>query len=513
MKKLLSILLLCAALLCLLCAIASAEVLPAEIEKVIGSDRTVVAEGKPYGDIWFILTRKDNTHTIYCFTLRNGTWKHSFHAVKSVPQGKNGTEMRILDFLQDPVSGVQHNGPVLMLGKLDGNKQQYEQTVYYQRSSSGVWNAVCLIDTRSNSGTIEIGKDYAEYYKWDGKKLKQTKVRGTVQRDIRYMSLQSFPMTAADARNRLTFAPDLPANSELSAQDVQFTGGKKYSVYSMPDASSLRGGNGKAAVSTNGWIQVFGQENGWILIQYSIDNSHYRFGYIEAAALPKDADVRDLGFFVRDARMLNDASVTDDPLYSRSPLAAVSQGENVLWLATMGDWAYIEGRGFRGFVPLNSLTTEMPSAPANTEFTTYTDANGQSYSLFEINKMHYDGNHHVYAVSGQFVRTVEGEEDFYPESAENGKLFTYNLASDFRAMMITDTAEGDTFSEVNDLYSWYIRAYLGGQAPAGEMVFQCDLPEEQRFDGSYDFWFVTTRIHLNQNQEIDYMEYVYVPWG
>ncbi|MFR5785697.1 MAG: hypothetical protein ACLUHE_00155 [Christensenellales bacterium] len=32
-----------------------------------------------------------------------------------------------------------------------------------------------------------------------------------------------------------------------------------------------RAGNGKAAVGTNGWVQVFGQYEGWLLIQYHID--------------------------------------------------------------------------------------------------------------------------------------------------------------------------------------------------------------------------------------------------
>ena len=69
------------------------------------------------------------------------------------------------------------------------------------------------------------------------------------------------------------------------------------------------------------------------------------------------------------------------------------------------------------------------------------------------------------------------------------------------------------FAEVNDLYAWYVSAYMNGVAPAGEMTFQYDLPEDQQADATTDFWFVTTQIRLNQNNEIEYMEYVYVPWG
>ena len=45
------------------------------------------------------------------------------------------------------------------------------------------------------------------------------------------------------------------------------------------------------------------------------------------------------------------------------------------------------------------------------------------------------------------------------------------------------------------------------------MTFQYDLPEDRQSDAQVDFWFVTTQIRLNRNNEIEYMEYVYVPWG
>ena len=52
------------------------------------------------------------------------------------------------------------------------------------------------------------------------------------------------------------------------------------------DSKSLRGAEGRARVSTNGWIQVFGSEGDWILVQYDITDTHNRIGYIEKDALP-----------------------------------------------------------------------------------------------------------------------------------------------------------------------------------------------------------------------------------
>ena len=513
MKKLILVLVLGLVLALLTAAVALADPLPGDIQGYFSSDTNIVANGKANADTWFVLTQKGNTSTLYCFRYRNNAWKHSFHAVKSVPQGKNGVEMDILSEFQDPASGVHHNGPILMLAKYDAGHEYYEQAVFYQLSKSGQWNLVTIIDRKSNADTIEVGEDSVTYYTYDGTNQKKTKVQGTIQRDIRYLSLESFPMNASAAKNKLTFAPDMPVNSELQPQDVQFTGGKKYEVYSGPGKDTIRSANGKAAVSTNGWIQVFGQENGWILIQYSIDKDHYRFGYIDAGSLPKDAYVGYLDFYARGAVITNTVSVTDDPLYSKNALTTANAGENVTWLATMGNWAYIEGANYRGFVPMSAI--ELPSAAggADTAFQTYTAANGETYSMFEIRKLHYDAARHVYAVTGVYERTVEGDDCYYGEIADGGKTFTYSLAEDFKASMVTDGYGMENYAEVTDLYAWYVSAYLEGVEPEGEMVFQYDLPADQQADTPVDFWFVTTQIRLNQNNEIEYMEYVYVPWG
>ena len=75
-----------------------------------------------------------------------------------------------------------------------------------------------------------------------------------------------------------------------SAQVISFTGNQTYAVYSAPDKKSIRGAKSRARVSTNGWIQVFGYEDDWILVQYDITKEHNRIGYIYKNALPKDVD-------------------------------------------------------------------------------------------------------------------------------------------------------------------------------------------------------------------------------
>ena len=324
------------------------------------------------------------------------------------------------------------------------------------------------------------------------------------------MNLSSLPQTYKKAASSLTKPPVLPEGSELVATDIQFEGGKKYSVYSAPDKTSLRSSNGKAAVSTNGWIQVFGKENNWILIQYSIDKDHYRFGYIDAASLPKKAKVADLAFDRYNAAVSENVSVTDDPLFSRSEIASLKGGENVILLSKMGNWAYIEVPGCRGFVPWSSLSI---SSAAVEGFNIFTGKDGRQYDMFEIQKLLYDDAHHVYAVSGQYERFVEGNECY--EGDLTGEVVTYNLAPDFRADMQSPAdPDPEAYASVTDLYTWYIDAYLEGKTPeGGNLVFSCDLTDAQAETTPVDFWFVTSYIRLNDKNEIEYMKSRYVPWG
>ena len=83
---------------------------------------------------------------------------------------------------------------------------------------------------------------------------------------------------------KAVLAPDIP-QGEQRAQRIKFTGGEVPGVHTP--ARTICARHGKAAVSTNDWIQVFGQENGWILIQYDLSRDRMRMGYIEASALPK----------------------------------------------------------------------------------------------------------------------------------------------------------------------------------------------------------------------------------
>ena len=137
-------------------------------------------------------------------------------------------------------------------------------------------------------------------------------------------------------------------------QAIAFEKGQKYPVYFGPGEHFMQSGEyHNALVSTNDWIQVFGQEDGWLFIQYNIANEKNRFGYI-SAALPEGVDVPEL-HFTRKAGTLN-CGITDDPLRRRQEINFPG-GTECVQLATLGEeWIYIETVDadhpkYRGFAP------------------------------------------------------------------------------------------------------------------------------------------------------------------
>lgn len=129
-------------------------------------------------------------------------------------------------------------------------------------------------------------------------------------------------------------------------------------------AEASGGAKGRARVSTNGWIQVFGAEGDWLLVQYAITPEHCRIGYIDKNALPQDAAVPALTLEAVPAIVSYDVSVTDDPLMSQTPLTRLTENTSVTALASMGDWTYIEAGTARaasaGSSPPNACWGQSP---------------------------------------------------------------------------------------------------------------------------------------------------------
>ena len=314
----------------------------------------------------FAVFQNDQGHNLLTiYQQKNGVWKEYLKSDSALPQGT-----KLLSVSQDEhgydhdLLGLSVHTPVFVVWQ--ANSDQEDETEYAERYviytlMDGKWLLQYWEDYYGDTSLWISGDQLIYNGAFPGEYRYKGTVRGSIQRDVRYVNLSSLPLTYKEARQRLTDAPAIPAG-ELTAQKIKFTRGQKYPVYSGPGDHYLRANNGKAAVSTNDWIQVFGRQNGWVLIQYAIDKDHMRFGWISAKALPKNAQVEELHFDAVQVYTVIETAITDDPLFSNAQLAALPECNYVTWLSTMGDWAYVEwtddenaGKPVRGFLPIADL--------------------------------------------------------------------------------------------------------------------------------------------------------------
>ena len=319
--------------------------------------------GTPKGDYGFALVHRKNERILVGYHKVDGEMKYWLKNAGAVPQGKEeawfdvGTAGWIdeTDWIGNFTGRqVYDDGLCFSVTQLDESGESYEKMVVY-RWENGMFRLSSYHKTEG--GGIRVSDDKLDFIDWSNVVYRGA-VQGAVQRDIRYVSFNALPTWIDDAKTKLTVAPNLK-DGAFTAQKVKFTGGQKYPVYTGPGEDYVRSGNGKGLVSTNGWIEVYGQKDGYILIQYSIDSSHYRFGWIDRNALPEGTSVPAMDFAGISADTLSeitqDTFLTDDPLFSQNKLCSLKAGQTVSWLAVLNkDWAYVlvnvNGKMMCGFV-------------------------------------------------------------------------------------------------------------------------------------------------------------------
>ena len=360
MIKRIAALLLCLALMLSLVPVAAADAgLPQTVATYFSNAKYknyTIEDSIEIHNYCFVVLKNGKENILYAFRKTNGNYKFWMRNKTAVPQGANAIEL--FDYTGKVVDGCNAKmvNPTVGIQYYTENHEDVDKVLAYSLSN-GAWILKAYINTKADVA-VSFMNNTLTYHRYSNG-AKQGVVEGTFQRDIRHTSVAAIPPSLKSAQSKLTTAPELPTDSELVAQEVKFTGGQKYEVYSGPGKDFLRGANNKAAVSTNDWIQVFGEEDGWILIQYAINKDKYRFGYIETKALPKNTEVKALDFNTCLAVTVADTEITDDPLYSKAALGTIAAEEDVLWLASIGEWAYIESDvddiPVRGFVPVENL--------------------------------------------------------------------------------------------------------------------------------------------------------------
>ncbi|NLB90564.1 MAG: hypothetical protein GX786_05030, partial [Clostridiales bacterium] len=143
------------------------------------------------------------------------------------------------------------------------------------------------------------------------------------------------------------------------AANPGFPPNAKYDVYSGPGTYYHRGANGKAKVSTNDWINVYGVDGEWALIEYEVSVNKWRQGYIQAINLPTSYQKQALHWAWISENIIYNCNLTDDPNLGREPLFVLEKGASVTLLATYRDLVYVEceasGELVRGYIEKGAL--------------------------------------------------------------------------------------------------------------------------------------------------------------
>ena len=326
----------------------------------------------PSPDVSLALVEKDGHRVLTVFRKQGGQLTYWFDTDKAAPQGTgeawfepHGEWIR----KKDGSTEFVRNGLGFCVVRYDLLGDIYNQTVDYSWEDGGfkLTDYTCLDET-TYAALVEDNK--ISYY-CEG--VLYGSVSGEIQRDMRYVSYEKLPKTLEAAKNELTVAPDdLPTGrilgsggGTLKAKEVKFSGGRNYPVYLGPGENYMRSGNGKGAVSTNDWIQVFGKYNGYIMIQYDISADRFRIGWIEAKALPSGAKVPELNMVMFEnedyGEVIDKCILTDDPFNSESPIATLKSGTPICEIVyNMGGWSYIrvtiDGKDVCGFVPSDCIS-------------------------------------------------------------------------------------------------------------------------------------------------------------
>lgn len=392
-------------LLCLPCFNASAmaisfDNLPLDIQRYFESEAlddaivlsvyNGVEHSKSNLGIYVLVRTGTKTNTLYAFHLVDNTWVLAFKTQKAIPQTDHALEVFLSDSGEEWPTGEHYVIPHLSIFQINEWNEYPELNITF-KLLDGQW-MLHRIWSYTEYASMLIDHNTVSYYE----DTESTKIVGTAhrlfQRNIMDFDLSELPKTLQEAREKNT-AMHNSSRNELQAMDIKFAGGKKYPVYSAPNEQALRGANGKALVSTNDWIQVFGHENGWFLICYRINNSHQRIGYIDSGSLPMDTDIPSLNFTRIPTWTVGPATLTDDPLFSQNEITVIPTDTLVTWLSNIGDWAYVEyadrnnhqiARGFIDAAELRLHTTEEVNMLARQMLLTYLQKDEDTYDALLI---------------------------------------------------------------------------------------------------------------------------------
>lgn len=349
-------------LLLLVCGTAMAEEndFPAEIKQYFENEKILEIESYSSSEQLFAAIARDQNHerVLYAFQQINGKWVCFAKTKNAIPKMELKAIVSVSDTYQDRSDKGVQNVPNISIRFLEPNEDHSELWMnflldgdrYILRDVSaycdGVFaryenGAIFICDDDgfySNIGYIQYTEsvnittfDYDKYIscvkKWDDKYYELTK---DVYFDENHPLLYYWP----------------------SDQTI--------SVYSAPTGNAFIEANGKAKVSTNDWILIYGSDDKYYFIQYAINESAMRFGYIPRQSLAYSEPLEIMWSNIK-ATVKSKTNLINDPLGSKTKIKSIAAGTEVEVLSFLNGWAYVEYRSasiVRGFLDNQLLNKE-----------------------------------------------------------------------------------------------------------------------------------------------------------
>ena len=247
--------------------------------------------------------------------------------------------------------------------------------VYYQFTADGKLLTVTVTDYTVTdgvlssgvlNGTLDIGSDSAFTLRGENGELSGYVLnrQGESVAPEEFVTPTPTPVPTPTPSPTPTLSPYQQAVQQApnlaNLSNVAFEKAQTLPVYCAPGEETYRVDG--AQVDTDDTVLIYGVENGWVLVSYTIGNgSRGRMGYIKNTTLADAENVAKLGFCSVPLTLASDCDGTDDPLYAKETLTSLKAGDQVTLLAFMGDeWAYVqiglEGRVCRLFIPRSALS-------------------------------------------------------------------------------------------------------------------------------------------------------------
>ena len=197
----------------------------------------------------------------------------------------------------------------------------------------------------------------------------------TIKKVIAEMEAVNHPYRKPSGSSLKSWMDYQPAGkwSLTGFQAITLKSEQSLAVYSAPSASSWRGANGKASVSTNGTVWAAGWENGWLQVFYEVSKGGLRVGYVDGSKITGKVSFNQaLYFSYEQAEITANCSLTDDPLMNLTSITSLAAGRTVTYLTTVINqngkaWDYVEttvnGQTVRGYIPSGCLTIPSDTLP------------------------------------------------------------------------------------------------------------------------------------------------------